>query len=156
MRHKVKARRFTRTTAHRTALFRNLVTALIKHGRVETTLAKAKELRGWADKMITLGKRGDLHARRQALSVITEEKVVRRLFNEIAPLEKDRPGGYTRIIKLGNRKGDAAPMALVELVCADKLSPRRAPEKKSAKKGKPSPKETKTAKGQKEEKKEKK
>ncbi|MFO8058814.1 MAG: 50S ribosomal protein L17 [bacterium] len=116
MKHAVKTRRFGKTESHRNMMFRNLVTSLIKHGRVETTLAKAKELRSWGDKMITLGKRGDLHARRQALAVITEKEVVKKLFDEIAPLYQDRQGGYTRIVKLGHRTGDAAPMAVIELV----------------------------------------
>jgi len=116
MRHADRSRRFNRTTSHRQAMFRNLVTSLLKHERVETTQAKAKELRSWTDKMITLGKRGDLHARRQALAVIREKTVVKKLFDEIAPRYLDRPGGYTRITKLEPRKGDAAPMSLIELI----------------------------------------
>lgn len=127
MKHAVKTRRFGKTESHRNMMFRNLVTSLIKHGRVETTLPKAKELRSWGDKMITLGKRGDLHARRQALSVITEKEVVKKLFDEIAPLYQDREGGYTRVIRLGHRTGDAAPMAVIELVG------KRGAEKKAAK-----------------------
>ena len=116
MRHAERSRRFKRTTSHRQAMFRNLVTALLKHERIETTQAKAKELRSWADNMITLGKRGDLHARRQALAVIQEKPVVKKLFDEIAPRYQNRAGGYTRITKLIPRKGDAAPMALIELI----------------------------------------
>jgi large subunit ribosomal protein L17 len=97
-------------------LFRNLVTALLKHGKIETTMPKAKALAGWAAKMITLAKRGDLHARRQAARIITEKQVVKKLFEQIAPLCRDRNGGYTRITGLGFRQGDAAPMALIELL----------------------------------------
>lgn len=136
MRHHVRTRKFTRTGSHRKALFRNLVTSFLKHGHLETTLAKAKELRIWAEKMITLGKRGDLHARRQALAVITEESVVKRLFTDIAAVCKDRPGGYTRVTKLGNRHGDAAPMALLELTDLAALPKAKpGPKKEAAKKG---------------------
>jgi len=93
-----------------------MVTALFKHGKIETTEAKAKELRSWADRMITLAKRGDLHARRQAAAVIQEKPVLAKLFDEIAAACKDRPGGYTRVVKLGPRRGDCAPMAIIELV----------------------------------------
>jgi large subunit ribosomal protein L17 len=97
-------------------MFRNMVTSLLEHERIQTTDAKAKELRRWADKMITLGKRGDLHARRRALSVLRSKGVTAKVFDELAERYKDRPGGYTRIIKLGNRVGDAAPLSLIELV----------------------------------------
>ena len=116
MRHAIKSRRFSRTTAHRKAMFRNMVTSLLKHERIETTEAKAKELRSLTEKMITLGKRGDLHARRQALSVIREKDVVKKLFDEIAERFKERPGGYTRVIKLNPRAGDKAKMAIIELL----------------------------------------
>jgi large subunit ribosomal protein L17 len=95
---------------------RNMVTSLLDHERIETTDAKAKELRGLADRMITLGKRGDLHARRQALSVIRSKEVTAKLFDELAQRFRDRPGGYTRVIKVGNRVGDAAPVSIIELV----------------------------------------
>jgi len=95
---------------------RNMVTSLLDHERIETTDAKAKELRGLADRMITLGKRGDLHARRQALSVIRSKQVTAKLFDELAERFRDRPGGYTRVIKVGNRVGDAAPVSIIELV----------------------------------------
>jgi large subunit ribosomal protein L17 len=95
---------------------RNMVTSLLDHERIETTDAKAKELRGLADRMITLGKRGDLHARRQALSVIRSKEVTAKVFDELAERFRDRPGGYTRVIKLGNRVGDAAPISIIELV----------------------------------------
>jgi large subunit ribosomal protein L17 len=97
-------------------MFKNIVTSLLKEERIETTETRAKELRKIADKMITLGKRSDLHARRQALAYLTEEDVVTKLFETIAPRYKDRQGGYTRIIKTGYRRGDGAPMVLVELV----------------------------------------
>jgi len=97
-------------------MMRNMVTSLLEYERIETTDAKAKELRGLADRMITLGKRGDLHARRQALSVIRSKSVTAKLFDELAERFRDRPGGYTRVIKLGNRVGDAAPVSIIELV----------------------------------------
>lgn len=109
-------RKLGRPTAHRSLMLRNLVTSLIKNGRIETTETRAKEARKITEKMITLGKRGDLHARRQAMSFITEETVVKTLFDEIAPKYADKSGGYTRIYKLGPRRGDAAPMVLIELV----------------------------------------
>jgi len=105
-----------RTTGHRRALFRNLVTSLFVSERIETTEAKAREIKPIADKLITLAKRGDLHARRQAAAYVMNEGAVKKLFDVIGPRYADRPGGYTRIVKLGNRRGDAAPMALVELV----------------------------------------
>jgi len=96
-------------------MFRNMVTSLLLHEQIQTTDAKAKELRGYADRMVTLGKRGTLHARRQALSFVRSRAVVKKLFEEIAPRFENRPGGYTRVIKLGVRSGDAAPMSLIEL-----------------------------------------
>lgn len=116
MRHRVAGRHLGRDTAHRMALYRNLVTDLLRYERITTTEAKAKEIRPLAEKMITLGKRGDLHARRQALRFIYDPKVVRKVFDEIAPRMKDRPGGYLRITKLERRRGDGAPMASIELV----------------------------------------
>ena len=97
-------------------MFRNMVTSLLEHERIETTDAKAKEVRRLADRMITLGKRGDLHARRQALSVIRSKAVTAKLFDELADRYRDRPGGYTRVIKVGRRVGDAAPVSIIELV----------------------------------------
>ena len=97
-------------------MLRNMVTSLLEHERIQTTDAKAKELRGVADRMITLGKRGDLHARRQALSVIRDKAVTAKVFDELAERFRDRPGGYTRVIKVGNRVGDAAPVSIIELV----------------------------------------
>jgi large subunit ribosomal protein L17 len=116
MRHGVAGVKLGRSPAHRRALFRNLVTALLEHEAVRTTDAKAKELRRWGDRMITLGKSGSLHARRRAASIIQSQKVVKKLFDEIAPRYESRNGGYTRVIKLGPRHGDAAPLSLVELV----------------------------------------
>ena len=115
MRHLNAGRKLNRTASHRKALFRNLVTSLLQHEHVRTTDAKAKELRRVADRMITLGKRGTLHARRQALSYIRSRTVVTKLFDEIAARFRERPGGYTRLIKVGPRHGDAASMSVVEL-----------------------------------------
>ena len=123
MRHNKAGRRLGRKTSHRIAMFRNMVTSLLNHERIVTTDAKAKEIRSVAEKMITLGKRGDLHAMRQAASYIREKAVVTKLFATIAPRYKDRQGGYTRIVKLGQRLGDAAPMSVVELV-AEELAPK--------------------------------
>ncbi len=109
-------RKLNRRSAHRNLMLRNLVTALLKNGRIETTDAKAKEAKRMAEKMITLAKRGDLHARRQVSGFITEKAVVQNLFDEIAPGYEERSGGYTRIMKLGPRKGDAAEMVILELV----------------------------------------
>ena len=116
MRHRKSGKKLNRTSSHRKALMRNMVTSLLEHERIETTDAKAKELRGLADRMITLGKRGDLHARRQALSVLRSKEVTAKPFDELAERFRDRPGGYTRVIKVGNRVGDAAPVAIIELV----------------------------------------
>jgi len=115
MRHLNAGRKLNRTGAHRKALFRNLVTSLLEHEHVRTTDAKAKELRSIADRMVTLGKRGTLHARRQALTYIRSAMVVKKLFDEVAPRFRDRMGGYTRVIKLGHRHGDAASMSIIEL-----------------------------------------
>jgi len=116
MRHRVAGVKLGRSPAHRRALFRNLVTALLQYEAVRTTDAKAKELRRWGDRMITLGKDGSLHARRRAASIIQSQSVVKKLFEEIAPRFKTRNGGYTRVVKIGIRHGDAAPVSLVELV----------------------------------------
>ncbi|MHC1760329.1 MAG: 50S ribosomal protein L17 [Negativicutes bacterium] len=109
-------RKFGRDSSARKAMLRDVVTALFDKERIETTEAKAKEVSGLADQMITLAKRGDLHARRQALAFMTDELVVRKLFDTIAPKYKERQGGYTRVLKLGPRQGDAALMAILELV----------------------------------------
>ncbi|MBQ1302833.1 MAG: 50S ribosomal protein L17 [Firmicutes bacterium] len=105
-----------RPTAHRNMMLRNLVTSFLREGKITTTEMRAKETRRIAEKMITLAKRGDLHARRQVLAYVLDEDVVRKLFDEIAPVYKDRNGGYTRLLKLGPRKGDAAEMVIIELV----------------------------------------
>jgi large subunit ribosomal protein L17 len=116
MRHKVSGRKFDRPGDERKALFRMLVGDLMRHERIKTTEAKAKEVRPIAEKMITLGKDGTVHARRQALAYINDKDVVRKLFDDIGPRFSARPGGYTRIVKLGPRLGDGAPMAQLELV----------------------------------------
>ncbi|MBD8976710.1 50S ribosomal protein L17 [Veillonella magna] len=109
-------RKLGRDSSARKALFRGMLTSFFQYDRIETTEAKAKELRGLADQMITLAKRGDLHARRQVLAYLMDEDVVKKLFDEIAPKYAERQGGYTRVIKTGLRKGDAAPQAIIELV----------------------------------------
>ncbi|MER3411002.1 MAG: 50S ribosomal protein L17, partial [Thermoleophilia bacterium] len=111
MRHQRQGKKLGRDSAHRRALYANLAGALIEHGRVQTTEAKAKAVRPVVEKMITLGRRGDIHARRQALAFLRSQDVVHKLFSEVAPRLADRPGGYTRIVKLGARQGDGAPMA---------------------------------------------
>jgi len=116
MRHRKASLKLSRTTSHRIAMFRNMVTSLFKHERIRTTGVKAKELRRWAEHVITLAKKGDLHARRQALSIIREKSVVHKLFDEAQEKFGNSAGGYTRIVKLGRRAGDAAPMSLVELI----------------------------------------
>ncbi len=116
MRHRNKGRGLSRTASHKKATMRNMATSLFRHERIETTTAKAKELRPYAERLITLGKRGDLHARRLAGRVIADRGVLGKLFDDIAPRFAERPGGYTRILKLGTRRGDAAEMALIELV----------------------------------------
>ncbi len=116
MRHAKSGRKLNRTASHRKAMFANMAVALIKHEQIKTTLPKAKDLRGVVDRLITLGKRGDLHARRQALSVLRDSTIASKLFEELAARYKDRPGGYTRVIKAGFRYGDTAPMAVIELV----------------------------------------
>lgn len=119
MRHKVRGRKFSRNTTQRRALLANLVAAVIEHEQVVTTLPKAKDIRPLVEKMVTLGKRGDLHARRQALSYLYSEEVVSKLFSIIADRYKDRKGGYTRVLKYGFRRSDAAPMAVIEFVDRD-------------------------------------
>lgn len=116
MRHNITGRRLGRSTNHRKALFRNLASELIRHNRIKTTEAKAKSIQAMAEKLITLAKRGDVHARRLAARDIYDPAVLYKLFNEIGPKVQDRAGGYTRIYKLGPRQGDAAPMALIEIV----------------------------------------
>ena len=144
MRHLKTGRKFGRTSAHRKALFRNMVTALIDKERIRTTLAKAKELRGKVEKTITLGKKGTLHARRHALKLVADKESLKKLFGPLAERYANRPGGYTRVIKLGHRLGDDAPMAFIELVDREgessanlaekeKKKAKEAPKKKAAK-----------------------
>jgi len=116
VRHRIAGRKLGRPTAHRWALFRNLVADLVKYEKIVTTEAKAKEIRGLAEKVITLGKEGSLASRRRALAFVTDKKLVDKIFGELAPRYMERPGGYTRIIKLGRRVGDGARMAQVEMV----------------------------------------
>ncbi len=120
MRHMKAGRKLGRTSSHRKAMMRNLVTSLMEHEKVTTTDAKAKELRGVADKMITLGKRGTLHARRQALSFIRDNSITKKVFEELSPRYTERAGGYTRIVKIGNRAGDNAPISIIELMPEEK------------------------------------
>ena len=116
MRHQIAGRRLHRSSSQRKALFRSLITALFRHERIETTEAKAKAIRADAEKLITLAKRGDLHARRLASETILDPDVTKRLFETLGPRYKERPGGYTRILKVGPRLGDAAPVVIMELV----------------------------------------
>jgi large subunit ribosomal protein L17 len=116
MRHRKKGRALSRTASHRSAVLRNLATSLFRHERIETTTAKAKELRPYAERLISLAKRGDLHARRLAGRKIADREVLGRLFDEFGPRYAERPGGYTRVLKVGRRRGDAAEMSLIELV----------------------------------------
>ena len=116
MRHQVAGRKLGRSSAHRKSLFRNLATELLRHGKIRTTVAKAKAIRPQAERLITLAKRGDLHSRRLAARDVQDPEVLRRLFDELAERYQDREGGYVRIHKLGLRKGDAAPVALISLV----------------------------------------
>jgi len=119
MRHLKSGRQLSRNSSHRWALMRNLITALLREEKIRTTDPKAKELRRWVERVITLGKAGSLHARRQALGIVQDKAVVRKLFDTIGPRFKDRAGGYTRIIKIGIRRGDAAQMSVIELVGSD-------------------------------------
>lgn len=116
MRHGVDGRKLSRHTGHRMALYRNLVADLFRHEKIRTTEPKAKEARSMAERMVTLGKRGDLQARRQALAFVTDARVVDKVFHVLAPRYATRPGGYTRIVKIGVRKGDAAPLVQLELL----------------------------------------
>ncbi|OQA67038.1 MAG: 50S ribosomal protein L17 [Ignavibacteriales bacterium UTCHB2] len=116
MRHNVKGRKLGRTASHRAALLSSLATSLLKHKRIKTTEAKAKEARIFVDKLITKARKNDLHVRRQVMAVVNDKEVVKELFSDILPKIGERPGGYTRVVKLGRRLGDAAPMAILELV----------------------------------------
>ncbi|OFX10333.1 MAG: 50S ribosomal protein L17 [Alphaproteobacteria bacterium RIFOXYD12_FULL_60_8] len=119
MRHGMVGRKLGRRSQHRTAMFNNMAHALLKHEQITTTLPKAKELRRFVEKLLTLGKRGDLHARRQALASVKDETIVAKLFGPLAERYKERKGGYTRVLKAGFRYGDTAPMAIIELVDRD-------------------------------------
>ncbi len=132
MRHQNQGRKLNRTSAHRKALFRNLVLSLIRHERIRTTDAKAKELRRFADRMVTLGKRGDLSARRRAFDFIRSRDAVKKLFDEIAPRFKDRAGGYTRVIKFGFRRGDAAPLSVIEFTGGAEQAQGKKPRRRKA------------------------
>jgi large subunit ribosomal protein L17 len=129
-----QGRKLNRTSAHRKALFRNLVLALVQHERIRTTDAKAKELRRYADRMVTLGKRGDVAARRLAFAFIQSRDAVRKLFTEIAPRFKERNGGYTRVVKFGVRRGDAAPLSIIEFTDFSEKAEARKPRKKRTQK----------------------
>ena len=119
MRHKMRGRKLNRTSSHRKAMFVNMTASLLRHEQIKTTKPKARDLRSFAEKMITLGKRGDLHARRKALSFLQDKAVVSKLFDTLAERYKDRQGGYTRVLAAGFRYGDSAPMAVIELVDRD-------------------------------------
>ena len=116
MRHRKAGRKLNRTSEHRRAMFGNMATSLFRHERIQTTTPKAKELRSVADKLVTLAKRGDLHARRQAARVVKDDEILSKLFGELAERFAERPGGYTRVLHIGKRRGDNAPMSLIELV----------------------------------------
>ncbi len=133
MRHLNRGRKLSRTSAHRKALFKNLVLALIKHERIRTTDAKAKELRRYADRMVTLGKQNDLAARRRAFDFMQSHQAVKKLFDEIAPRFKDRNGGYTRVVKFGFRRGDAADLSIIEFTGLEEKGATK-PRKRSPKK----------------------
>jgi large subunit ribosomal protein L17 len=140
MKHRVVGRRLDRTTEHRTAMFRNMVTSLFRHERITTTTPKAKEMKRFADKFITLAKEGTAHARRLAHRDVRDVEVLNKLFDTLGPRFKDRAGGYTRIIRVGRRAGDAAEMAMIELVekaapAADEGGEKKAKAPKKAKKG---------------------
>jgi large subunit ribosomal protein L17 len=141
MRHLNSGRKLSRNSSHRWAMMRNMVTSLLREEKIQTTDPKAKELRRWVDRVITLGKEGSLHARRQALAIIQDKTVVHKLFDTLATRFQNRPGGYTRIIKIGRRHGDAAPVSLIELVA----SPDEAAETPSGKDKKAKKKSRKTA-----------
>jgi large subunit ribosomal protein L17 len=146
MRHRNEGRKLSRNTSHRRALLRNLVTSLLEHGRLVTTLPKAKEVRPLAERMITLGKDDTVHARRQVQSYLLKDATVAKVFKTLAPKFADRKGGYSRIIRLGNRKGDGADLAIIELLGSDLEA------KKAERAARAAAKETKKGKGEKEEK----
>ncbi len=133
MYHGKAGRKLGRTSSHREAMFRNMVTSIIKHESIRTTDATAKEVRKLADRMITLGKRGDLHARRQALSVVRDKEMVAKLFGELAERFRSRAGGYTRIVKVGYRFGDNAPVSILEYIPDETRKEKAKPKKKEKK-----------------------
>lgn len=131
MHHGKAGRKLGRTSSHREAMFRNMVTSIIKHESIRTTDTIAKELRKLADNMITLGKRGDLHARRQALAIVRDRQMVDKLFGELAGRFRDRAGGYTRIVKVGYRFGDNAPVSIIEYLPDEKTREKEKPKRKA-------------------------
>ena len=133
MRHLNSGRKLNRTSSHRKALFKNMVLALIRHERIKTTDPKAKELRRIADRMVTLGKQGDLAARRRAFAFMQSHDAVKKLFDEIAPRFKERNGGYTRVIKFGNRRGDAAMLSIIEFTGNEEQTKSKKPKKRARK-----------------------
>jgi large subunit ribosomal protein L17 len=137
MRHRKAGVKLGRTGSHRNAMFRNMVTSLLKHDRIQTTDTKAKELRRWVDHVITLAKRGDLHARRQALAIVRDKSVVHKLFDSAQELFGNRAGGYSRLIKVGRRAGDAAPMTMIELIIPEGKAADKKKNAKAAKKETP-------------------
>ena len=146
MRHQKSGVKLSRTSSHRDAMFRNMATSLFKYGRIKTTDVKAKELRRWADQLITLAKRGDLHARRQALSILREKDIVHQLFGQVQERFGESSGGYTKLTKLGPRKGDAAPLTMIELsgqaaASAEKAKPAKKKKEKVKEKNKEEEKE---------------
>jgi len=143
MRHNVKGRKLGRTASHRKATIGSLITSLLKHKRIKTTLAKAKETRGFAEKLITKGRKGDLHSQRQVMETIKDKEVVKELFSEIIPKIGDRKGGYTRVVKLGHRMGDAAQMAIIELVDYNEVATAKAEQQKEKREAKAKDKEAK-------------
>jgi len=146
MRHQRAGRKLGRTTSHRWAMFKNMLTSFFEWEKIETTSAKAKELRPLAEKVITLGKRGDLAARREVLKLIANKKIVQKLFNEIAPKVISRLGGYTRIVRAGFRAGDSAPMSIIEIISEEKGAEKKKGAKKKQAAGKPKPKAAKEVK----------
>ncbi len=145
MRHRVKGRKLSRTASHRKATLASLATSLLKHKRIKTTLAKAKETKVFAEKLITKAKKGDLHSQKQIMEVIKDKETVKELFSDIVPKIGDRPGGYTRVVKLGNRLGDAAPLAIIELVDYNDIITAKATERKDEKDAKVKKKKEKEA-----------
>jgi len=146
MRHQRAGRKLGRTTSHRWAMFKNMLTSFFEWEKIETTSAKAKELRPLAEKIITLGKRGDLAARREVLKLIANKRIVQKLFNEIVPKVKSRLGGSTRIVRAGFRPGDSAPMSIIEIISEEKVAEKKKGAKKKQAAGKPKTKAAKEVK----------